>query len=120
MAFLIGNAFPMTLVRREMAVAPMDIRDFREYLTDVELVSFWGHENTLDAASEFVGRDLTPNGKRPVVTLNADGFPTLHGREFREVFIISPNYDRAVRPGLEKEVSLAGIVDWTVLAMRFK
>ena len=120
MAVLIGNAFPMTLVRRELAIAPMDIRDFRGFLRNVELVSFWGHENTLVAASEFVGRDLTPVGERPVVTLNAAGFPTLHGREFREVFIISPNYDRTVRPGLEKEVDLAGIVDWTVLAMRFK
>jgi hypothetical protein len=120
MTFLIGNAFPMTLVRRAVAITPIDVGDLRDSLTDAKIVSFWGHDNSLVAASKFVGRDLTPKTNRPVVTLNSTGFPTLDGREFREVYIISPNYDSTVRPGLEKEESMTNIIGWTILKLSFK
>lgn len=116
---LIGNAFPMTLVRRVVSIAPVAIRDFRGLLADAEIVSFWGHDNSLIAASDFAGRDLRPETNRPVVTLNDEGFPTLHGREFRGVYIISPNYDSTVRPGLEKEEAMTNIVGWSVLNLSF-
>lgn len=54
--------------------------------------SFWGHANTLEDASAYVGVDLTPRGTRVAVTLDPDGYPQLEGISFRTCWLVSPSF----------------------------
>lgn len=117
---LIGNGFPMNLIRQEVNITPMDICDFRKLLKIAEPVSFWGHENTLKNASDFIGIDLTPTVERPVVTLNESGFPIYNGCEFRKCFILSADYVANFRPAVGEEVSLEKIKGWQVLKIEWE
>jgi hypothetical protein len=116
---LIGNGFPMNLIRQEVRISPMDICEFRKLLSISAVVSFWGHENTLKHASDFIGVDLTPVERRPVVTLNEEGFPVYNGCEFRKCFILSPNYVANFRPAVGEEVSIEKIKGWQVLKIEW-
>jgi len=116
---LIGNAFPLTLIRRKVRIEPVDINDFRKTLENAEIFSFWGHANTLPAASVFLGVDLTPQVERAILKLNRNHLPEFDGREFREVFIVSPNYIGDFRPRIGEEVPLEKIRDWQLLKIAF-
>ena len=117
---LIGNGFPMNLIRQEVKITPMDICEFRKLLKISKPVSFWGHENTLKNASDFIGIDLTPAEERPVVQLTEDGYPIYNGCEFRKCFILSADYVGNFRPAIGEEVALDKIKGWEVLLIEWK
>lgn len=116
---LIGNGFPTNLIRQSVKITPMDICEFRKLLKISEPVSFWGHENTLQNASDFIGIDLTPVEKRPVVHLNKNDFPIYNGCEFRKCFILSADFVANFRPAIGEEVTLEKIKGWTVLKIEW-
>ena len=116
---LIGNGFPMNLIRLEVNISPMDVCDFRKLLKISDPVSFWGHDNTLQNASDFIGIDLTPPVKRPVVTLNDSGYLVFNNCEFRKCFILSADYVANFRPAIGEEVSLENIKGWQVLKIEW-
>ena len=117
---LVGNGFPMNLIRRAVKVTPVDICEFRNKLKNVEVVSFWGHENTIGIASDFVGADLSPCQERPVVMLDGNAYPSYHGHEFRECYILSADYVAGFRPAIGEEVSVEKIRGWTPLRIEWE
>ncbi len=112
---LIGNSFPMNLIRREVRIEPRTLEELKTATKDAEIDSYWGHSNTLDAVSVFVGLDLSPEIERPAVTLAENGFPKFNGHVFEECWVISPEYRNGYRPELNKEVSPGNIKDWCIL-----
>jgi len=118
---LVGNTFPSTLIRVPVVVIPRTVENLKVALEgdDVEVHSFWGHQNTLAAASSIAGVDLTPKSERPALTLNECGFPMLDGEEFSEVWVLNPNYVDGYRPAIGVEVQLYRITGWTVLRYMF-
>ena len=112
---LIGNSFPFSLVRRKIRVVPVENDKFCQWIAGAEVYSFWGHGNTLAAAGEAFGIDLTPEVPRPVLQLDAAGFPVLNKKTFKECFLIVPRYNDAFRPAIGEEVALQKISSWQVL-----
>ena len=78
-SMLIGNTFPLTLMRRRLTVDVVPLEELRRAAAGRRIVSFWGHANTLRAASAAVGFDLSPAEERPVLTLSPEAFPSLGG-----------------------------------------
>lgn len=115
MSFLVGSTFPLSLIRRRVVIAPAQLDDFRESLKANQWKSFWGHENTLAAAREISGFDLRPEQARPAILLNQNGYPELNGAEYRECWILSPEYISSYRPAIGEEVTLDKICGWQVL-----
>ncbi len=109
---LVGNSFPISLIRRNVKFIPQEKENFP---ASAEIYSFWGHENTLRVASDFLKVDLTPKTKRPVLELSQEGLPMLDKKEFTECWIISPNYTENFRPETGVEVSAEKIRGWTIL-----
>jgi len=117
---LLGNTFPSTLIRVPVAVLPRTIENLKFALEGADVVySFWGHQNTLAAASSIAGVDLTPKSERPAITLSENGFPMLDGEEFEVVWVLNPNYVDGYRPAIGSEVQLDKITGWTVLKYMF-
>ena len=121
MKLLIGNAFPLTLIRRKVEVIPHTIEYFRKIISskNTEVFSFWGHKNTMLTASLISGVDLTPKMERPAVELTDDFLPTLVGEVFYECWILSPDYIAGLRPMIGEEVSNDKIVGWHVLKIKW-
>lgn len=109
---LVGNAFPLSLIRRAVHIEPQPSDRFPR---EAEVFSFWGHTNTLLHVNAFLGLDLTPRSERIALTLNDDLLPQLLGEAFRECWIISPNYKENFRPKIGEEISAEKIKDWTLL-----
>lgn len=114
---LLGNSFPLSLIRRPVSIKPFSAEELRRLLKGTALHSFWGHDNTLRVASQWLGVDLTPKMERPVIVLSPDGFPQLDALLFRKCFILSPDYRQGFRPAIGVEVSEDDIVNWTALEM---
>ena len=114
---LLGNSFPLSLIRRPVSIRPFPAEELRRLLKDTALHSFWGHGNTLRVASQWLGVDLTPKMERPVIVLSSDGFPQLDALLFRKCYILSPDYRQGFRPAIGAEVSEDDIVNWTALEM---
>ncbi len=112
---LVGNGFPMNLLRRKISIEPVDICEFRKRLKSVGVLSFWGHENTMAIASDFIGADLTPPHDRPAISLDKEGLPVYHGTQFRQCYILSADYVANFRPAIGEEVSAEKIKGWTAL-----
>ena len=119
-SILIGNSFPLALVRRRVVIEPLAVEELREVARCRGVVSFWGHANTLAAASRELDCDLAPSGERPALTLDADGFPALAGRSYRECYVLSPDYRPGFRPAIGVEVSLEQIASWQALRLNWK
>ena len=117
---LIGNSFPLSLIRRSVSIDPFPTDELRLHLENARLHSFWGHENTLHAASQWLGVDLAPKTERPVVVLSDDGLPQLDSLIFNECFILSPDYRLGFRPVIGAEVASEDIISWTVLKITWK
>lgn len=120
MKSLIGNTFPMSLVRRQVRITPCELDFFKEFVGNGPVCSFWGHRNTLRAANAFTGLDLTPKTERPAVVLDRDGFPTLDGEWFGQAFIISPDYKPGFRPRIGEEVKPEEITGWQILHVQWE
>lgn len=112
---LIGNAFPLVLVRRKVTVEPVSLEMLKTELEGKSIVSFWGHDNSVNAASDYVGLDLKPDTARPVLELDSSGLPCFNNESYSVCWIISPNYRDNHRPGIGEEVSSKMIESWQIL-----
>lgn len=116
-ALLVGNTFPLSLIRRKVVIEPSDFRTLAGLLRQADIFSFWGHRNTLAHANRLAGADLSPRTERPTLTLDADLLPVLDGQVFRECWVVSPDYVPGYRPGPGELVPLEKITGWQVLRL---
>lgn len=117
---LIGNAFPLTLVRRPVQITLATINELHDELKNARICSFWGHSNTMLAASNAIGFSLEPETLRPVLELDANDFPCLNGISFECCWVVSPDYSENFRPDTGAEVPLAMIKDWQILKITWE
>ena len=119
---LIGNSFPLALIRRRVTITPIPEKELRDRLAAAEkVVSSWGHLNTLPAAEAFLGIPLTPSRERPAVSLDEAKFPVLEGERFAECFILSPDYcQNGFRPAIGQEVAPDAIAGWQCLKIQWE
>jgi len=116
---LIGNSFPFSLVRRRMIADPASVAELQNLLPQARVHSFWGHANTVAAASAMLGVELKPEVERPVITLNAENLPMFAGRCFSQVWLLSCNYVSSFRPAIGEEVPAAMIHSWQILRLQW-
>lgn len=119
-SILIGNSFPLSLVRRPVRVEPESVSALKVALAGKRIVSFWGHANTLHRAEEFAGCGLAPVSERPVLKLTDDLFPTLGSDVFSEVWILSPDYVGHFRPAVGEVVPPEKISGWQILKLTWE
>ncbi len=117
---LIGNSFPLSLIRRKVVIEPVPIDTLHAALQGKTVRSFWGHASTLTAVNRFLGVDLTPPTERPALVSDPDArLPSLDGRVFSECWVISPEYEAGFRPAVGTEVPLDKINTWQVLRLQW-
>ena len=114
-SILIGNSFPLSLIRRKVVIEIASRDTILEAVQGKAVASFWGHANTLAAANGWLGADLTPKTERPALCLSENKLPQLDGVEYQECFILSPDYRPGFRPAIGSEVDAADILGWQVL-----
>ena len=116
----IGNTFPTSLIRRTVTIHPIDKAFYASLVSsNVKLHSYWGHANTIAAANEFLGVDVTPPSERRAIVLDNFNLPTLDGVLLDGIVVVSPTYSKGYRPA-EGEVSTPDkIVDWQLLLVKF-
>jgi len=115
---LIGNSFPLSLIRRRVTIEPIPLENLRDAISSAGgISSFWGHANTLAAAQAAVGHSLEPASERPVLRLSPANLPALDGETFTECWILSPGYTGNFRPKVGEEVPVDKIKSWQVLRM---
>jgi hypothetical protein len=119
-AMLIGSTFPLSLVRRAVRIVPAKVEELRVELRKRAVISFWGHKNTLSAAGEVLGVDLTPKFERPAIDLTEEKLPQLDGQAFTEAWIVSPDYMPGYRPAIGEEVQVDKIRGWQVLRVKWE
>ena len=119
-SFLTGNSFPLGLVRRPVRIEPVKLEQYLQKLDKCSWESYWGHENTLAAVNRLTGKDLKPAQPRPALELDAEGYPTLYGKSYRECWVLSPNYNAGYRPALREEVDEGRIGSWQVLRITWE
>lgn len=113
---LIGNSFPLSLIRRKVTIEPAPLERLREAIDSAGgVLSFWGHANTLPAAEQAVGHSLAPAMDRPVLNLSPEQFPVFENKTFTECWILSPDYTGNFRPKVGEEVPTDKIRSWQVL-----
>ena len=118
---LIGNSFPVVLIRRKVTITPVPEQVVRQRLRSAgKVVSFWGHLNTLPAAEAFLGIPLTPARDRPAISLDAEKFPVLDGERFTECFVLSPDYRTGFRPAIGQEVMPDQISGWQCMRIQWE
>ena len=110
----------MSLIRRPVLIVPRERAALLSALQNCVLFSFWGHDNTLLAASRYLGCDLTPPQRRPVISLDASARPCFMGWTFDECWLLSPNYVANFRPAPGQEVPESAIVSWQVLHLSWQ
>ncbi len=118
--FLLGNSFPLSLIRRRVVVEPRPMEELIVALREGEVASFWGHANTVVAVSSVLGVDLRPRTARPALTLGDSGLPVLDGVAFEECWILSPDYEPGFRPEIGAEVTPDKIRGWLALRIRWE
>ena len=116
---LVGNSFPLSLVRRSVRIDMVTIAEFRDFAKGAVIHSFWGHQNTLELVNRYLEADLTPREPRISLSLNEEGCPMLNGRTFQECWVVSPRFAAGFRPALGKEVEVDEIEDWQLLRIRW-
>jgi hypothetical protein len=114
---LIGNSFPLSLIRTKVVIDPCPVDILRQELAHRPIHSFWGHRNTLTAANQLTGADLTPATERPALKLSPDFRPVLNELSFTECWVLSPDYTPGFRPPVNEEVPPEKINGWQVLRM---
>lgn len=119
-SFLTGNSFPLGLVRRPVRIEPETLENYLQKLNECSWESYWGHENTLAAVNRITGKDLTPAKPRPALELDAEGYPMLYGKSYRECWLLSPDYETGYRPALKEEVDAGRIRGWQVLRIMWE
>jgi hypothetical protein len=114
---LLGNSFPMSLVRRRVVIEPRTIGELRQVLVERGFRSFWGHENTVVCAEALLGVLVRPKQERPALVLDQERYPALEGEASTECWILSPDYCQGFRPAVGEEVRMSDIIGWQVLRM---
>lgn len=117
---LIGNAFPLALMRRKVTIEPMHLDDLRAAIENQSICSFWGHENTLEYACQLTGIDLRPHCERPIIHISSDGYPMLCDNVFTCCWIVSPNFKDHYRPSIGEEAPEDLIDSWEILRLRWE
>ena len=113
---LIGNAFPLSLVRKgTVAMACRPVEELRRLAQASVVVSYWGHENTRRLAEDLLGVSLKPRTARPALRLAPDGRPLLDGETFETCWVLSPDYKTGRRPAVGEEVGPDEIAGWQVV-----
>jgi len=113
--FLIGSTFSLSLIRRHVSITPHPLQRLKDELQKRIFVSFWGHQNTLQAACTILGANIEPRSVRPAIQLDDNNFPILDGQKFTECWVLSPDYIAGFRPEIGEEVSSDKIIGWQVL-----
>ncbi|NLK82782.1 MAG: hypothetical protein GX280_01700 [Lentisphaerae bacterium] len=119
-SILIGNSFPLSLARRKLIIEPASLDALLTAAAGKRICSFWGHENTLAAASAATKLDLAPAVERPVMSLSPDKLPMLGEYEFSECWIVSSDYRGNFRPSVGAEVPESMISGWQVLKLTWE
>ena len=117
---LLGNTFPLSLIRRPVRIAPATLESLRRAIIERSVCSFWGHANTLAVATRLLGVDISPEQDRPAITLTNTNLPKLNGMTFEDCWILSPDYESGFRPTIGQEVPEAAIQGWQVLHIRWE
>ena len=117
---LIGNSFPLPLIRREVHITLVTREELLRHVQDQFIASFWGHANTLPAVNAWLGLDLTPRVERPALTLSPEQLPMLDGHAYRECYVLSPDYRPGFRPAIGVEVPPNEILGWQLLHLQWK
>ena len=117
---LIGNSFPLSLIRCKAVISPCPLETLLKAIDGAEITSFWGHRNTLSAVNQILKRDLTPNSERPVLKLSSNDKLMLDDEEFTECWILSPDYRANFRPAIGEEVPPEKIKSWQCLKITFE
>lgn len=118
---LVGNAFPLALVRRRVEIEPDTAEALRSAMGGRKIFSFWGHARTLAAVNRWLGADLTPATERPALTCDpSTGLPSLAGNVFSECWVVSPEFETGFRPAIGAEVPPGKIKGWQVLRLNWK
>ena len=120
MKFLIGNSFPLNLIRRPVHIVPEKLEHLQSLLAAGNWKSFWGHPNTLQAVNQLTGFDLSPEMERPALSVDETGFPQLYGESFSVCWILSATLQNGLRPSLKSELVENDIVQWRVLRMEWE
>lgn len=120
MKFLIGNSFPLNLIRRPVHIVPETLENLRNMLAAGNWKSFWGHSNTLQTVNELTGFDLSPKMERPALSIDEMGFPQLYGESFSVCWILSAELQNGFRPSLKSELGREDIIQWRVLRMEWE
>ena len=118
-AVLIGNSFPLSLIRRAVKIEPCPLSELTTLLVNAKIVSFWGHSNTLAAVNALLGYDLTPKEQRPVVRLSEENLPQYVDCDFTECWVLSPDYYANFRPAIGEDVPPEKIKSWQCLKITF-
>ena len=116
---LVGNTFPFQLIRRPVSITVETPAEFLRHAEGRVVHSFWGHNDTLEAASLYVGLDLTPRRSRAAITLDKDGYPQLDGISFRTCWIVSAVLPERFRPEENKAVGSDRILHWQILRIQW-
>ena len=115
---LVGNSFPLSLVRRSVHIIPRTQAEWNHALGEaVGVKSYWGHANTLAAANSWTGTDLTPATQRPALSLDSNGHPSLESESFTRCWVLSPDYVTGFRPKEGEIVPAEAILGWQALEM---
>jgi len=114
---LVGNSFPLSLVRRPVAIRPRPMEELRALLAERGAASFWGHASTLARVSAALGCDLTPDTSRPALRLNDSLLPELDGVAYDQCWVVSADFIPGYRPAVGEEVPPEKITGWQVLCV---
>lgn len=117
---LIGNAFPLVMVRRKVTVEPVSLETLKFQAAGKEICSFWGHNNSLESACEFTDLNLAADTERPEIHLSTEGYLLFDGQTFEECWIVSPNYINDYRPKIGEEVAIEKIESWQILKLTWE
>lgn len=114
---LIGSTFPLTLIRQNLNIKSVEIPCLLEAAKGCDIISFWGHNNTLEIAEKMLGFSVKPATERPCLLLTENMLPSIDGLEFDECWIVSPQYRPGLRPAMGAEVDLHDLTGWHILHM---
>ena len=117
---LVGNTFPLTLVRgHRVTCEEIPIDALRARLAERSVASTWGHANTRAAAEAILRVSLAPAVARPILALDHDYYPVFEGERFMEAYVLSPDYVANFRPAIGEEVAPESIRSWHALQLKW-
>lgn len=114
---LLGNSFPLGLVRRPAHLTPLRKEDLLTLLEGKEIVSFWGHQNTVSLVNAYLGREIPC--RRVALGLSRDLLPSIDGETFPRVVILTPRYREGFRPQIGVEPTPGDLDGWESLLLSF-